>query len=64
MLVDINGDGDYDDPNEDQSCNFSITIEDDQSPDAVCLDVDRTTQILTNLVDNRLTADTQVKRLI
>ncbi len=40
MLVDINGDGDYDDPNEDQSCNFSITIEDNQSPDAVCLDVD------------------------
>ncbi|HMR88442.1 MAG TPA: HYR domain-containing protein [Saprospiraceae bacterium] len=40
MLVDINGDGDYADPGEDQSCNFSITIEDNQTPDAVCLDVD------------------------
>ncbi|MBK9744746.1 MAG: hypothetical protein IPO94_18200 [Saprospiraceae bacterium] len=40
MLIDINGDGDYGDPNENQTCDFNIIVEDDQLPDAKCLDVD------------------------
>jgi subtilisin-like proprotein convertase family protein len=40
MLVDINGDGDYDEPNENQTCTFDIVVEDNQTPEAVCLDVD------------------------
>ncbi|MCZ2101318.1 MAG: HYR domain-containing protein, partial [Chitinophagales bacterium] len=39
MQVDINGDGDYDDPGETQQCDFSITVEDNQLPNAVCLTV-------------------------
>ena len=40
MLVDINGDGDYEDSNETQICDFNVEIVDIQSPHAVCLDVD------------------------
>lgn len=39
MQVDINGDGDYDDPGETQQCDFSITVEDNQAPNAICLTV-------------------------
>lgn len=37
LLVDINGDGDYLDPGETQSCSFTITVLDKQFPHAVCL---------------------------
>ena len=40
MLVDINGDHDYDDPNENQVSSFSITIEDNEKPHAVCIDTE------------------------
>ncbi|MEZ4917765.1 MAG: HYR domain-containing protein [Saprospiraceae bacterium] len=40
MLVDINGDGDVSDPNETQTCNFTITVVDGQKPVAVCQDVE------------------------
>ncbi len=39
MKVDINGDGDYDDPGETQTCDFSITVLDEQAPNAICLTV-------------------------
>lgn len=39
MQVDINGDGDYDDDNETQTCDFSITVLDEQAPNAICLTV-------------------------
>ena len=39
MQVDINGDGDYADTNETQNCSFSISVEDNQLPHAVCIDV-------------------------
>lgn len=40
MLVDINGDGDYDDTDETQECTFSVFVVDNQLPDAKCVDVD------------------------
>ena len=40
MLVDINGDSDYGDPNETQTCSFDVIVEDRQLPDAICIDVD------------------------
>jgi subtilisin-like proprotein convertase family protein len=40
MLVDINGDNDYADTGETQTCSFTVTVIDDQEPHAVCLDVE------------------------
>jgi len=42
MLVDIDGDGDYDgtNPDETQMCSFDVVVEDNQDPHAVCLDVE------------------------
>jgi len=37
LLTDINGDGDYLDPGETQTCSFTITVLDKQFPHAVCL---------------------------
>ena len=38
MEVDINGDGDFTDPDETQTCDLVITVVDRQLPTAVCLD--------------------------
>jgi hypothetical protein len=38
MVVDINGDGDILDPNESQTCSFTVTVVDNQQPTAVCID--------------------------
>ncbi len=40
MEVDINGDGDYSDLNETQTCSFNVVVVDKQFPEAVCLDVE------------------------
>ena len=40
MEVDINGDGDFDDPNETQLDTFSITVVDEERPEAICIEVD------------------------
>jgi subtilisin-like proprotein convertase family protein len=39
LLNDINGDGDYDDLGEMQTCTFDITVLDRQRPNAICKDV-------------------------
>ena len=39
MMVDINGDGDVNDPNETQTCNFTVTVVDAQEPVAQCTDI-------------------------
>lgn len=40
LEVDINGDGDLDDPNEQQECTFAVTVVDGQRPDAACTDLE------------------------
>jgi hypothetical protein len=39
MLVDIDGDGQYDSPGENQQCTFNVTVVDQQDPVAACIDV-------------------------
>jgi hypothetical protein len=38
MLVDLNGDGDANDPGEVTTCSFSVTLNDTQKPEALCID--------------------------
>ena len=38
MLVDLNGDGDATDPGESTTCSFTVTVVDNQKPEAVCID--------------------------
>lgn len=38
LLVDANNDGDFTDPGETQTCTFTVTVEDNEKPHAVCVD--------------------------
>ncbi|HLP95250.1 MAG TPA: HYR domain-containing protein, partial [Saprospiraceae bacterium] len=55
LLSDINGDGDTSDYNEKQQCMFTVTVEDRQKPEAICINrdiqLDNMGMVVINAVD-------------